>query len=393
MSHQDYIGRRVARWRDLNGMTQQELADKVGRTQGWVSQVENGRMAVTKRDVLISLANALRVDVQQLIAQPSIRTRGELTIRQAVPSLRTALYGPDEPVTPRPTEVVVVDVNRFMAARMACNYATVAALAGSLLAECLALVEAGKDGARARQLLVRTLVTASLAVKPLGYVDLGLALAERALAVSSALGGAVELAASRYALSQATLAAGARRQSLTLASLGAQEIQGCGDADAPAWYGMLNLQSALAGASLGEDPATNLAEARDAAARRPRDGWLMEFSAANVATWESAAALECGEYDQVPVITRGINRAELRTVQRRSALLQNAGRGYYALGDQGMAVRCILAADEISPEEVRTRPTIREIVGQMMRDAHRAAGGSELQDLASRMGVDPLGEV
>lgn len=140
---------------------------------------------------------------------------------------------------------------------------------------------------------------------------------------------------------------------------------------------MLNLQTALAAASLGDDPTTNLAKAT--AERRPRDGWLMEFSAANVATWESAAALERGQYDQVPGITRRVNRAELRTVQRRSALLQNAGRGYYALGDHGKAVRCILAADEISSAEVRTRPTIREIVGQMMRDAHRAAASLRIR--------------
>lgn len=208
MSHHDYIGKRVARWRDLNGMTQTELAERVGRTQGWVSQVENGRTPITKRDVLISLANALRVDVQQLIAQPSVRTAGELTIRQAVPRIRASLYGPDEPVSPRGIDAVAAEVDQFMAARMACDYPTVAALGGPLLAECAALVDSGAEGGRARRLLVRTLVTASLAVKPLGYIDLGLALAERALSVSQDLDGPVELAASRYALSQATLAAG-----------------------------------------------------------------------------------------------------------------------------------------------------------------------------------------
>ncbi|MGH3746374.1 MAG: hypothetical protein ACRDT8_03140 [Micromonosporaceae bacterium] len=66
----------------------------------------------------------------------------------------------------------------------------------------------------------------------------------------------------------------------------------------------------------------------------------------------------------------------------------NAGRAWFAVGDHKRAVRSILEADEIAPAEVRSRPTIREITGQMVRDGF---GGSELAALAARIGDDLLG--
>ncbi|MGH3728494.1 MAG: helix-turn-helix domain-containing protein [Micromonosporaceae bacterium] len=387
MSGQDYIGKRVARWRDLAGMTQQELADRLGRTRNWVSMVENGHRAIQRRDTLIALANALRVDVQQLIAQPSVRTQDELTVRRSIPSLRAALYGPDEAPEPRGVDDVAEDVHRLMAARMACDYVAMAELGAALVAETTVLVESGRDGRRARELSVRTLWALSQAIKPMGYVDLALALAERASSLAGELEGPAELAASRFALSQAILASGSRRRSLSLATKAAADAQGSAAPGALAWYGILQLQVGLASASLGMSADTHLAEARDVASRRPEDPWLMEFTTANTATWASAMALETGNYDSVVSITSTANRHELRSRQRKAHLLMNQGRGYYAAGDHERAVRSILEADEIAPAEVRSRPTIREIVGQMTRDAFR---GTELATLAARVRVDPL---
>ena len=51
--------------------------------------------------------------------------------------------------------------------------------------------------------------------------------------------------------------------------------------------------------------------------------------------------------------------------------------------------RQFLEADTVSAQELRSRSTVREIVGQMVRDARRR-GSDELKDLAVRIGIDPL---
>lgn len=43
----EWIGFRVACWRDVAGMTQQELADRVQISREHLSRIENGHKAVT----------------------------------------------------------------------------------------------------------------------------------------------------------------------------------------------------------------------------------------------------------------------------------------------------------------------------------------------------------
>lgn len=112
----------------------------------------------------------------------------------------------------------------------------------------------------------------------------------------------------------------------------------------------------------------------------------VKFTPANVGVWRTALALETGDYDAIPSLTRQVDRSELRTKQRRAHLLMNAGRGYFSMGGHKSAVRAILEADEIAPAEVRSRPTIREVVGAMSREAFR---GSELATLTARVGINP----
>jgi hypothetical protein len=77
-------------------------------------------------------------------------------------------------------------------------------------------------------------------------------------------------------------------------------------------------------------------------------------------------------------------------VQRRVRLLIDTARGQFLAGQHEAAVRCLLAADDIAPIEVRSRPAVREIVGQMVRDSTRRGGSSELRTLVARLRLDPL---
>jgi hypothetical protein len=90
------------------------------------------------------------------------------------------------------------------------------------------------------------------------------------------------------------------------------------------------------------------------------------------------------------VHARQVDRTALHAIQRRVRLLIDTARGHFLAGQQDTAVRCLLAADDIAPIEVRSRPAVREIVGQMIRDSTRRGGSTELRTLVSRLHLDPL---
>jgi len=263
-------------------------------------------------------------------------------------------------------------------------------LLGPLLAETHILVEA--DHPRGLELYIQTCVVASLALKPLGHQDLAMRLAERAQFAAARLGDPVQMAAADFARAQGALAQGVRGRSLTLASTAADRVQGSTSDTGRMWYGMLHLHAAISAASLGRaaDAAAHLDEADDMAKNVSGDPWRMEFTPANVGVWRVGVALENGEPEKAPEYARKVDQTALRTIQRRAHLYIHTGRGLYMAGRNEDAVTAFLQADRVSPHEVRTRPSVREIVGQMIRDARRKAGSDQLRDLAVRCGVDPL---
>lgn len=392
MGRQDWIGLRVARWRDVAGMTQQELADRVGVSNAYISMIEGGKRPITKRSLLIELASALGVSVTDLTGQPEQpRSRDDLAIYAAVPLLRGALDDdPDNDELPNPG-AVAADVDRAMGARMACDYQTLAGLLPGVVASARRLVDAGHRAGPA--LFVRAAVTACLTIKPFGYVDLSARYSERAEFVAAQSDDPADAAAAAYAAAQTALASGTvggRRRSLSTAVTAAERLGDGGTDAALTWYGMLHLHAALSSASLGGgDIAGHLTEARTAASRVRSDPWRVEFTPANVGIWQVGVAVENGEPDRAPQYARQVNRAEIRSANRRCRLHIDAGRGWYAAGDPARAVRSFLEADEASPAELRSRPTVRELTGQMVRDARRR-GSDELRELAVRLGIDPL---
>jgi transcriptional regulator with XRE-family HTH domain len=394
MSRTDWIGLRVARWRDTAGMTQQELADRVGVSKSYISMIENGDRAVTKRSLIIALATSLGVQVEDLTAQPQRpKDRAELAVYSAAPGIRRALD--DDADGPLPD---VDDVRRRVEtvayARMACDYQTLARLLPALVADTRTLANNATTERDGLALFVRTAYHAASGMKSMGHVDLSMRLMERAQCAAQLLDEPDEQAATSFMLAQVVLTGGSQRRSWLEASRAAERVGDTTDGGMAAWYGMLHLHAALTAASLGrgDDSRTHFGEAQAALSRADAhaDPWLLEFSPANVGVWQVAIALENGEPEAAPSYARRVDRTQLRTVQRRARLHIDAGRGLFLAGESDRAVRQFLAADDVSAQELRSRPMVQEIVAQMVRDARRAGGNDELRELAVRVGVDPL---
>lgn len=392
MGRQDWIGLRVARWRDIAGMTQQELADRLRVTGAYISMIENGRRAVTKRSMIIALASALGVRVEDLTAEPQQpRDQAELAAYSAAPRIRQAL---DEPADEPLPDVADVSqrVHAASRARMACEYVTSADLLPALIVQTRQLASVAATERDGLALFVRSAFTAATSLKSMGHVDLSMRLAERAQAAAERLGEPVEQAAAAFAVAQVALTGGTPGHSLAVAATAADQLGDTGTGEQASWYGMLRLHAAISAAALGrtDDAEAHFAEAHAALPRADGpDPWFMEFTPANVQVWRVAIALENGEPERAPEYARRVDRTRLRTVQRRARLHIDAGRGLFLAGQPDRAVRQFLEADQISAQELRSRPTVREVVGQMVRDARRR-GSDELRDLASRVGIDPL---
>lgn len=392
----DYVGLRVARWRDIAGMTQQDLADAIDKSREYVSMIENGHRAVTKRSLLISLARALGVAVSDLIGEPMEPVdRSDLAIHNAVAAVRIALDGDGELAPASNPGALDFDADRLIRARLACNYVLIAELLPKVIAASRHALASGRSG-HARNVglsaLVRACVYGAYTLKTAGYIDLATRLAERARASADQLGDQVHIAAAHMATAQTAMATGVRRRALDAALAGAEVVAALPDSDARAWHGKLMVQAALSAASLGRhDAAAGYLDIADrAAAEVVGDPWHMDFSTADVAIWRMGVALENGEAERAPVYARQVDVSRVRTPQRLVRYHIDRGRGLFAIDDTAGAVRAFHAAHDVSPPEVRRRGAVLEIVGQMVRDSRGRGGSDELKSLAQKIGIDPF---
>ncbi|WP_428966452.1 helix-turn-helix transcriptional regulator [Micromonospora fluostatini] len=388
----EHIGLRVSRWRTMAGLTQQELGDAAGVTGSYINMIEAGKRTLTRRSTIIRVARALGVSVEDLTAQPRRpRDAAELAVHSAAPGIRRALD--DDVDGPLPdVDDVARRTDEVVRARMACDYTTYARLLPDLIADTRQLATTPTTRRKGQRLFVRAAFAGAVGLKSLGYVDLSMRLAERGYGAALDLGEPEEIAASAFAVAQVALTGGSQRRSLSLARAAAEQVGDTTTGDLAAWYGMLHLHAAISAAGLdrGDDATSHYAEAEGALRRSGgADGWRMEFTDANVKTWRAAIALENGEPGRAPEYARQVRPEELRTNQRRARLHIDAGRGHFLAGNPEKAVRRFLAADDVSAQELRSRSTVLELVGQMVRDAPRG-GSAELRDLAARLRIDPL---
>lgn len=392
-----WIGQRVREYREAGGETQQELADRVGYSRSYITQIESGAKAANSRKVLIALAEAFGLEGMHVLTTPpgKPRTRAEQAIRTSLPRIRAALAGALD-FRPHTLDELDEDVDRLMVARMTCNYASLAESLPPAVARTFALTER-PGNPRAHKLFVRTAMTASLALKGLGYPDLATLFAEKARWSAACSEDPAAVGAATFALAQCSLAGGVqglRQRSMTLAEDGANALTGRADDDSLAWRGLLHLHAGLSRASLGdmEGAAAHADTAEGLAARLPRgvDPWHMEFGVPNALIWRVGMLVENGDAEHAPEVARRIDRSKIRYPQRLARLLIDIGRGHYAGDQHELAIAAFQAAYEVSADETASRSSVQEIVGHMLRTERRRVGSLSLRKLAVNIGVDPL---
>lgn len=100
-----HIRYRLANYRSLRGMTQQEVADKAGVTREYVCMIEGGRRRADGYQLLVSLATAIGVDVTALTTH---RPGAAHEPPEQAATLRLNLHELSATVEPSPTGHVIV---------------------------------------------------------------------------------------------------------------------------------------------------------------------------------------------------------------------------------------------------------------------------------------------
>lgn len=132
-----------------------------------------------------------------------------------------------------------------------------------------------------------------------------------------------------------------------------------------------------------------LDEAGDAAARLGRDDnahWTA-FGPSNVAQHRVHVAMVLGDAGTAVDLARRIEVAAIPIAERKARLFLDTATAFVQWGKFEQAYQALRAADEVAPEEVRNRSSVRRFVGDL---ATRAPQGvrSRSREFALQIGVE-----
>lgn len=405
-SADDYgIGRRVRQLRNWRGLSVRAAAGLAGISGGYLSAIEHGYRAVTKRSLLEALANALRVSPADLTDKPWERVASPEDARMDLTGIESTLdayeLGDDPGMPAREWPEVEGDVKRLVdLMHVHADFIGQAELAPTLLGELHALyVRDSKN----RQAILLGLIRSYHAAM---YVTKRIRVGSNSLALMAAIAAqrcAEELESPQWRGIASWLhgyAAGSLNRDLQYqrAVQMADELRPVlGDPEVAQTYGLLHLSAALAaaaqsnrdGANTHLDEATAVASRLDAEVGTFANAW---FGRANVGIWRVAIGLELGDGASVAEAARGVRVQAIPSPIRQADFFADVGRSLLAekpTREKGLAL--LLRAEKLAPQRTRNDVFVREAVGDAYRAARREAGSAELRGLAFRLGLAPMG--
>ncbi|MGH3770605.1 MAG: helix-turn-helix domain-containing protein [Pseudonocardiaceae bacterium] len=396
------FGARLREVRCWRGLTLREAAGLAGLSFSFWGQVERGEKAVNSRRTLEAMATVLRVHPTELTGQPwAPRDAVGAEAHAGLMVIETALeryeLGSDPELPVRAWPEIQADLDRLGKLNRTVDHAAQGELASALIGELhgayLRLPQLH------REVLLGLIDAYSIAMwtaKDLGGRGLP-ALAARAVRqCAEVLGDMVWLGYAAWLRGNATGQldrAGQYRRSVAAAETLTGQLD---DVEALQACGMLHLSAALAAGARADraTAATHLQEASALAARMDTEvgGWAgLTFGPTNIGIWRTTIAVELGEPGQALDVAKTVH-PELLSPLRQAQFWVEVGRALVAERKTREAgLRVLLRAERLAPQWVRTNLFVREAVADLLRQAHRGAGGRELRGLAWRMGVAPTG--
>lgn len=395
------IGANIAAHRRAAGVTQADLAARIGRSVQWVSAVEQGRRHADRLTDLLRIAAVVGCTVEDLIGRPvdtlapGIRPQGE-----TVAAVRSVLLRSAVPSGSGVPSSGLHDVGGRVAQAWETWHGSPTAhtILGGVLPGLLSDAVAAYHSADDRRSAARTLAGAYQITRQwLHHIpdgDLAWIAADRAMNAAREADDPQLIALGAWALSASYRRAGQQEEATRLCLAAADELKPRIDESDPhpdllAAYGMLHLAAAISCAQSDEEGrAWMLHRVADDAARTlgaRYDPWTA-FGPGNVAIHGLAIEAELGRADAVVEHGARLNVDDVPSVERRARVLIDTARAFVQRGEDESAILVLLDAERTSGDEVRHSTLVRELLRELLvRD--RARARSHVHDLARRVGL------
>lgn len=395
------VSERIAFYRRRRQLTQAALGALVGRSEEWVSSIERGRRELRRLDVLVEVAQALKIGLPDLLGQPVLMEDEEEN--HDVQAVRDALMAPRRlsrmfaagtgesaslPTADRYARYVEQVWFEYQAGRLGRVVATLP----ELIATAQRLEDDPGEDRAGWAVSARVHHLAATALSKVGEVDLSWIAAERAMHAAEQVDDPLVLASAARGGAHALLAIGRYDDALSLGDTAAtwlRERIDEADPEALSLIGMLHLRAATAAARHQDrSAATDLLRQATAEAEQlgeDANHWQTGFGPTNVELHRLAAALDLGDIGYVIDRADQVNTDHL-PVERTVTHLIDAGRAFASAALDDDALTHFLDAEQLSPQIVRHSPGVRESVKSMLRRAPVTAGrrSSPLFGLAER---------
>ncbi|KOT75346.1 XRE family transcriptional regulator [Streptomyces rimosus subsp. pseudoverticillatus] len=410
LEEQEAIGRRIKRRRLSLGIPQTDLAAAVGKTQGWISKVEKGRIELDRSSLIDSIAAALHCHPNELIVRPYVGTASDNRWQEAASSILRELrrydLTPAFEGQPRASAEMWEDMKRLHRLRDAAANVSILRSLPDLFREAHALAEAstGHEREEAFGIYAVCCKFAHTAAHALGHPELVATSCERASWAARLSGDPLMPAVADWMRVWDMWATADWADAMSLADKALRNVEPlyeAGDQLAIRVWGSLQLRAAVSAARARNTPEAEhrLGLARQASDRVDSysgpaimDRHSLTFSTGNVVIHGINVALEVG--DQVEAL-----RLDRKAKPQHLAALPNSRRGHHRLdlarawlwdGERHRALKELRAAEQLAPQLIRNHPVARATLRKIVY-AERASTREELRGMSNRFHLDDQG--
>ncbi|ACU70552.1 transcriptional regulator, XRE family [Catenulispora acidiphila DSM 44928] len=395
---QEPDGGRIRRLRRRAGLTQAEFGQLMGRSQGWVSGIENGDLELDSVTLIVRAASVLKVYPNEITGRPyDPGTRAEDRGHRAIPALRRVVsrhdLPPDWPVEPRSRRELEAAVEQLAVLRMAARYADLGEAAPNLIREIHAaayVARSGEESERLHGLLARAYKEADTVAHELGYDDLSTLTTERFRAAAQRAGDPCLSVVFDYLRVRDLWAADLWPDALDLIDGAIGFVGEPRQKEQASVWGSLQLRAAITAAlSSKEDEAWQRIALADETARRLGEGYdpyKLAFCSANVDIHKLAVAVEIRDGARAVALASQTRLPASFPASRRGRFHLDAARGWIYHGGYDQALNEIERAERIAPLLVRNNPVAKAAVRSLLSHERRSQR-ERLRRMAGRMHI------